>query len=233
MNSGLKDQAIPTVKCVDAELAQLYPDAKCELDFSTAFELLIATVLSAQTTDARVNSVTPELFERWPDPQSMAAAPEEEIEKLLRPLGMAARRTRHLQELSARLVHDFGGSVPDDQKALESLAGVGRKTAHVVRGTWFGHSLLTVDTHVGRLARRLGWSESADPRTVERDVVARTGSDGCQDSVDLTTLSHRLIFHGRNLCTARKPACNECPLATNETPCPSAFKELVGRRREK
>lgn len=225
MNSGLKDQAIPAVERVDFELAKLYPDAKCELNFSTAFELLVATVLSAQTTDARVNAVTPELFERWPHAQAMASAPEEEIESILRPLGMATRRTRHVQELSARLATDFGGEVPDDQKALESLAGVGRKTAHVVRGTWFGHSLLTVDTHVGRLARRLGWSESTTPRTVERDVTARTESDGCRDLVDLTMLSHRLIFHGRNLCTARKPACAQCPLAKLETPCPSAFTQ--------
>lgn len=225
MNPGPKDRAVPAVTRVDAKLAQLYPDAECELDFSSAFELLVATVLSAQTTDVRVNAVTPELFDRWPNPHAMAAAPEDELESVLRPLGMAARRARHVQELSSRLDRDFGGEVPDDQKALESLAGVGRKTAHVVRGTWFGHSLLTVDTHVGRLARRLGWSESTAPRAVERDVVARTESDGCRDDVDLTMLSHRLIFHGRNLCTARKPACGECPLATLEVPCPSAFKD--------
>ena len=108
MNSGLKDQAIPAVDRVDFELAKLYPDAKCELNFSTAFELLVATVLSAQTTDARVNAVTPELFERWPHAQAMASAPEEEIESIVRPLGMATRRTRHVQELSARLATDFG-----------------------------------------------------------------------------------------------------------------------------
>lgn len=225
MNSGLKDHAVPAVKRVDEELAKLYPDARCELNFSSAFELLVATVLSAQTTDARVNSVTAELFKRWPSPEVMACAPEAEVEAVVRPLGMAGRRTAHVRELSARLAGDFGGEVPDDQKALESLAGVGRKTAHVVRGTWFGHSLLTVDTHVGRLARRLGWSESSAPRTVEEDVVARAEADGCQDPVDLTMLSHRLIFHGRNLCTARKPACGECPLAALEVPCPSADQD--------
>lgn len=195
-------------------LRALYPDAHCELLHTSAFELLVATVLSAQTTDVRVNQITPGLFSRWPSPEALAGASEEEVTHILRPLGMGARRATQVIGLSRDLLALHGGEVPDDQGALEALPGVGRKTAHVVRGTWFGHSLLTVDTHVGRLARRFGWSTSHTPLGVEKDVVALAGS------VDLTQLSHQLIFHGRRLCTAKAPACAQCPLATSEVPCP-------------
>lgn len=207
---------------VDARLGEAYPDARTELDHRDAFELLVATVLSAQTTDVRVNSLTPELFSRWPDAAALAVADEAQVEALLRPLGMGATRARRILGLAQQLLRDHGGEVPDDQKALEALPGVGRKTAYVVRGTWFGHSLLAVDTHVGRLSRRLGWTEAKDPVTVEADVVARVqraAARGGQEPVDLTALHLRLILHGRRVCLARTPQCGQCALADI---CPSA-----------
>lgn len=199
---------------VVARLASSHPEARTELVHRDAFELLVATVLSAQTTDARVNALTPELFSRWPDARSLAGAEVEELAVLLRPLGMAPTRARRIVGLAQGLLHEHGGEVPDDQAALEALPGVGRKTAHVLRGTWFGHPLLAVDTHVGRVARRLGWTTATDPRAVEEDVVAALG-----DGADLTAVSLRLILHGRRTCTARTPHCGRCELADV---CPSA-----------
>lgn len=205
---------------VASELEALYPEARTELDHRDALELLVATVLSAQTTDVRVNQVTPELFSRWPDAASLAGADEDEVTAVVRPLGMGATRARRIIGLSRALLVDHDGEVPDDQAALERLPGVGRKTAHVVRGAWFGHSLLAVDTHVGRLSRRLGWTTATDPRAVEEDVVARVEADGTgADAEDLTMLGLRLILHGRRVCTARAPRCGECVLADL---CPSA-----------
>lgn len=211
---------------VHARLGQEYPAARTELDHRDAFELLVATVLSAQTTDVRVNSLTPELFSRWPDAAALAGADEEQVAALLRPLGMGGTRAGRIIGLAQDLVRDHAGEVPDDQKALEALPGVGRKTAYVVRGAWFGHSLLAVDTHVGRLARRLGWTEAKDPVKVETAVVARVeqeaaaggeGADG--QRTDLTALHLRLILHGRRVCLARAPQCGHCVLADI---CPSA-----------
>lgn len=153
-------------------LALEYPDARTELDHRSAFELLVATVLSAQTTDARVNALTPELFARFPDAAALAAADESQVAALLHPLGMGATRARRIIDLARSLVSDHDGEVPDDQDALEALSGVGRKTALVVRGVWFGADALAVDTHVTRLAARLGWSAARTPRGVERDVLA-------------------------------------------------------------
>jgi endonuclease-3 len=205
---------------VARRLEALHIGARTELDHRDAFELLVATVLSAQTTDVRVNQVTAELFPRWPGPAALAAAEEEAVTAVVRPLGMGATRARRIIGLSRALLEDHGGEVPDDQAALEALPGVGRKTAHVVRGAWFGHSLLAVDTHVGRLARRLGWTTSSDPRAVEEDVVARVEADGTgADAEDLTMLGLRLILHGRRVCTARAPRCGQCVLADI---CPSA-----------
>ena len=205
---------------VSALLAAEHPDARTELDHADAVELLVATVLSAQTTDARVNERTPELFSRWRGAAGLAAADEEEVAAVLRPLGLGPTRARRVVGLARALVADHGGEVPDDQAALEALPGVGRKTAHVVRGAWFGHSLLAVDTHVGRLARRLGWTTATDPRAVEEDVVARVEAGGAQeDPTDLTVLGLRLILHGRRVCTARAPRCGDCVLAAL---CPSA-----------
>lgn len=205
---------IPALDEVQFQLAQLYPEAKCELVHKDAFELLVATVLSAQTTDIRVNQVTPELFRRWPDVVSVAAADEFEVEKILHPLGMAAKRSLQIIGLSRQLLTEHEGKVPDDQEALEALPGVGRKTAHVVRGSWFGHSLLTVDTHVARLAKRLGWSDKQSPLAIEKDVLAISGAK----LVNFTKLSHELILHGRRVCAARKPSCELCPLSAQNAP---------------
>ncbi|GAA1483632.1 endonuclease III domain-containing protein [Brachybacterium fresconis] len=205
---------------VASSLAAEYPGARTELDHRDAFELLVATVLSAQTTDVRVNQVTPDLFADWPDAAALAGAEEAAVTDVVRPLGMGPTRARRIIGLARGLVIDHGGEVPDDQAALEALPGVGRKTAHVLRGAWFGHSLLAVDTHVGRLARRLGWTASTDPRAVEEDVIARVDADGRGGSAeDLTLLGLRLILHGRRVCTARTPRCGDCVLADV---CPSA-----------
>ncbi|MCT1556629.1 endonuclease III [Helcobacillus massiliensis] len=208
--SGAADRAplpMPTARTV---LYELYPDAACELDFTTAFELLVATVLSAQTTDVRVNQVTPALFGSYPTPEAMAEAEHAHVAQILHPLGMGARRAERVIRLSQQLLADHGGEVPDDQDALEALAGVGRKTAHVVRGNWFGQSLLTVDTHVGRLSARFGWSAKKSPLAIEKDVVAV--AEAADGDTDLTLLSHQMILHGRRVCTARRPDCGACPL---------------------
>src|SRR5690625_1482116 len=175
-------------------MGQAYPDARTELEHRDAFELLVATVLSAQTTDqrvnsvtpqlfaswpdARVNSVTPQLFASWPDARALAGAAEQDVTALLHPLGMGATRARRIIGLAQGLLADHGGEVPDDQAALEALPGVGRKTAHVVRGTWFGHEPLAVDTHVGRVCRRPGWPGATDPRRVAQDVLDRPRTGG-------------------------------------------------------
>jgi len=198
---------------VASRLRDLHVDARTELDHSDAFELLVATVLSAQTTDVRVNQVTPALFAAWPDPEALAGATDADVTEIVRPLGMGATRARRIIGLAQRLVTEHGGEVPDSQTALEALPGVGRKTAHVLRGAWFGHSLLAVDTHVGRLSRRLGWTVQTDPRKVEDDVVARVAADGTgSPDEDLTILGLRLILHGRRVCTARAPDCGSCVL---------------------
>lgn len=190
-----------------------HPDAHTSLEHASAFELLVATVLSAQTTDARVNTVTPELFRRWPDPAALADAAPEAVEAVVRPLGFQHRRAGQVVALAAALVADFHGEVPADARSLESLPGVGRKTANVVRGNWFGEPALTVDTHVGRLARRLGWTRATDPARVERDVCALL------PGIDWTQLSHEMIWHGREVCHSRVPDCAHCVLADL---CPSA-----------
>lgn len=210
--SGSPASPVPAdARVVAARLAAAYPGAATELAHRDAVELLVATVLSAQTTDARVNAVMPALLAAWPDAAALAGAPQEVLAELLRPLGMGATRAERVRGLAAALVRDHGGEVPDDQEALEALPGVGRKTAHVVRGVWFGHSLLAVDTHVGRLARRLGWTAATAPRQVEHDVLARCARDGA--AADATTLGLRLILHGRRVCTARSPRCGDCALA--------------------
>lgn len=191
---------------VDALLTELYPDAHCALNHDSAFELLVATVLSAQTTDARVNSVTPELFRRWPTPQTLAGAPRSELEAVLRPLGFFRAKAGHLLGLGEALTLQHDGVVPQTLEELVKLPGVGRKTANVVLGNAFGVPGITVDTHVGRLSRRLGWSKEQNPVKVERDIAALLPPEhwtyGC----------HRLIEHGRAVCHSRKPACEECEL---------------------
>lgn len=191
---------------VDEALAAAYPDARCELDHRTPLELLVATVLSAQTTDARVNTVTPELFATFPTPKAYAEADRETVESILRPLGFHRSKAQALIGIGQALVERFESEVPDRLEDLISLPGVGRKTANVVLGNAFGIPGLTVDTHVGRLARRLGWSRSTDPVRVEKDIAELLPEE------DWTMACHRLIFHGRQICTARRPKCESCPI---------------------
>lgn len=196
-----------------ALLDETYPDARCALDFTSAFELLVATVLSAQTTDERVNQVTPELFRRYPTPLALAEASLSDLEELVRPLGMFRRRAVALQGLGSGLLDRFGGEVPGSRDDLITLPGVGRKTANVVLGNWFGQDEITVDTHVGRVTRRLGWTESKDPVKVEKDLWALL------PEAPWTMLCHQLIYHGRRVCHSRVPDCGSCVLAQL---CPSA-----------
>jgi len=198
---------------IDRALAVRYPDAHIELDFRSPFELLVATVLSAQTTDVRVNLTTPALFARFPDAAAMAAADPTELEEILRPTGFFRAKTRAVIGIGQALVERFGGEVPGRMKDLVTLPGVGRKTANVVLGNAFGVPGLPVDTHVLRLSGRLGLTDSDDPVQVEQDVCALLPRK------DWTMASHHLIFHGRRTCFARKPACGACPVFAL---CPSA-----------
>ncbi|QCB92493.1 endonuclease III [Cellulomonas shaoxiangyii] len=198
---------------IDRALAVRYPDAHCELDFRDPFELLIATVLSAQTTDVRVNQTTPELFARYPDAVALAAADLSELEEILRPTGFYRAKSRAVMGIGQALVERFGGEVPARLEDLVTLPGVGRKTANVVLGNAFGVPGITVDTHVARLSRRLGYTTSEDPLVIEQDLQPLI------ERRDWTMACHRLIFHGRRTCFARRPACGACPVAAL---CPSA-----------
>lgn len=189
-------------------LAQRYPDAHCELDFTTPFELLVATVLSAQTTDVRVNLVTPELFRRYPDAYALAGAERTDVETIIASTGFFRAKTDSLLKLAAKLVEDYDGQVPGRLVDLVTLPGVGRKTANVVLGNAFGVPGITVDTHFGRLARRFGWTAEEDPVKVEHAVGALIPRK------EWTQLSHVLVFHGRRTCHAKKAACGACPVAS-------------------
>ena len=188
-------------------LAERYPDARCELNFATPLELLVATVLSAQSTDKGVNLVTPTVFARYPDAAAYAAADRAELEKLITSTGFYRAKADALIKLGAALVADHGGRVPGRLSDLVKLPGVGRKTANVVLGDAFGVPGITVDTHVGRLARRFGWTAQTDPVKAEHEIGALF------DKRDWTMLNHRVIFHGRRTCHARRPACGACPVA--------------------
>lgn len=192
---------------VNRVLGETYPEADTELEFTNAFELLVATVLSAQTTDKRVNVVTPVLFARYPDPPSLAAADRTAVETVIASTGFYRAKTKALLELSQALCVRYDGIVPGNLVDLVTLPGVGRKTANVVLGNAFGIPGITVDTHVGRLARRLGWTSEQDPVKIEHAVGALFPRR------DWTRLSHHLIWHGRRCCHARKPACGACPVA--------------------
>ncbi|MFJ2783279.1 MULTISPECIES: endonuclease III [unclassified Streptomyces] len=191
---------------INRELAEVYPYAHPELDFRNPFELLVATVLSAQTTDLRVNQTTPALFAAYPTPEDLAAAVPEEVEELIRPTGFFRAKTKSIMGLSAALRDDFGGEVPGRLDDLVTLPGVGRKTAFVVLGNAFGVPGITVDTHFMRLARRWRWTASDDPVKIEAEVATLFPKS------EWTMLSHRVIFHGRRICHARKPACGACPI---------------------
>ena len=188
-------------------LSERYPYAHCELDFSTPLELLVATILSAQTTDVGVNRVTPVLFARYPTAADYAAADRAELEALITPTGFFRAKTSSLINLGAALVERFGGEVPRRMKDLVTLPGVGRKTANVVLGNAFGVPGITVDTHFARLVERFGWTAETDPVAIEHAVGAMFPRR------DWTMLSHVLIFHGRRTCHARRPACGACPVA--------------------
>jgi len=193
-------------------LAVAYPEAQCELDYSGAWELLVATVLSAQCTDERVNRVTPGLFARWPDPVALASAPTEELEQVLRPLGFHRTKARSLQRAARQVLDDHDGKVPASLDELVRLPGVGRKTAKVVLGEAFGIAAgVAVDTHVRRLAGRLGLSDATDPERVAVDLEALVARQ------EWVKLSLRLILHGRRVCSARSPRCEACCL---EPLCP-------------
>ena len=193
-------------------LGETYPDAHCELDFETPLQLLVATILSAQCTDVRVNMVTPQVFAAYPTAAELASADRDELEKMILSTGFFRAKAKSLQQMSARLVADHGGEVPGRLTDLVTLPGVGRKTANVVLGNAFGVPGITVDTHFGRLSRRFGWTTAEDPDKVEAEVGALFPKS------EWTMLSHRMIWHGRRICHARTPACGACPLADL---CPS------------
>lgn len=197
---------------INRELATTYPDAHCELDFANPLELLVATILSAQCTDKRVNAVTPTLFARYQDAADYAAADREELEKIIMSTGFFRAKTNNILKLGQELCDRHGGVVPRTMDELVKLPGVGRKTANVVLGNAFGVPGLTVDTHFSRLTRRFRWTANTDPVKIEAEVGELIPRK------EWTILSHRLIWHGRRICHARRPACGACPLARL---CPS------------
>jgi endonuclease-3 len=205
-------------------LEQLYPEADCELFHDDPFQLLIATILSAQTTDKAVNLVTPELFRRYPDAARLAAAEPREVEVLISSIGLFRNKAKALIGASQQLVARFGGKVPPTRAALESLPGVGRKTANVVLATAFRQPALAVDTHVQRLSRLLGLTRQTDPAKIEQDL--------CQLFPESRWgfVSHALIWHGRRVCVARAPRCQDCGL---RAVCPSAFRSTRTRTKGK
>jgi endonuclease-3 len=197
---------------INRELARMYPYARIELNFTSPLELLVATILSAQTTDHGVNQVTQVLFTRYRTAADYAGADQAELEKVIQPTGYFRSKARTLISLGQALCDRFGGEVPDTLDELVTLPGVGRKTASVVLGDAFGKPAITVDTHFGRLARRFGWTAQTDPDRIEQDVADLLPRQ------EWTPASHRLIWHGRRVCHARRPACGACGIARL---CPS------------
>ena len=209
-------------------LAARHPDAHCELDHDGPFQLLCATVMSAQTTDVAVNKLTGALFEKYPDARALAVADAKDVENLINRIGMFRQKAKNLIGLAKLLVERHGGEVPPSLDALIALPGVGRKTANVVLGVSFGAPEgVVVDTHVQRLSQRLGWTKQTGPVEIEQALCKLLPRQ------DWESTSHVLIFHGRRVCAAQKPKCDECPLsgAPDTLACPSAFKaESVGRK---
>jgi endonuclease-3 len=200
-----------------------YPEATCALENETPFELLVATILSAQCTDARVNMVTPELFRRWPDAASMARAPIKELEKVIQSTGFFRNKAKNIKAASQALADFHNGEVPQDMEKLVSLPGVGRKTANVVLGTAYGMATgVVVDTHVTRLSRRLGLTKQTDPVKIEQELIQIVPEK------EWVNFAHRMIHHGRQICTARKPKCVECSM---EAFCPKIGLEVKKRGR--
>lgn len=206
----------PRVRAILKGLAKLYPDAHCALHFNNPLQLLIATILSAQCTDVRVNMVTPALFKRYPDAAAFAGADLGELEKMIQSTGFFRNKAKSIKTCCQKLVDEHGGEVPGTLEELVPLPGVGRKTANVVLGNAFDVPGITVDTHVGRLSRRLGLTENEDAVKVEHDLMEIIPKK------EWTMFSHRMIFHGRQVCFARNPRCDECTLAKN---CPKVGVE--------
>ena len=205
--TGPPKGAAKRIPALMAGLAELYPETGTALAFAGPFQLLVATILSAQCTDKRVNLVTPGLFAKFPDAPAFAAAKLRDIEQLVKSTGFFRNKAKNIREAARAIVRDHGGEVPGTLDALVALPGVGRKTANVVLGDGFGVPGVTVDTHVGRLSRRLGLTVQTDPVKVERDVMELVPQP------EWTRFSHRLILHGRQVCAARSPKCRACPLA--------------------
>ncbi len=205
------------------KLAAHYPDAHCELDHENAFQLLVATVLSAQTTDVNVNKATPKIFAKYPNAAALAKAEPEELEPLTSTLGFFRQKAKSIVMLARSIVEQHGGEVPRTLDELVKLRGVGRKTANVVLGVAFRTPEgVVVDTHVARLSQRLGWTKHTEPEKIETDLMALLPRK------DWDAVSHVLIWHGRRCCAAQKPNCKDCPVSDL---CPSAFKaEKIGRK---
>jgi endonuclease III len=202
-------------------LAQLYPDARCALDHTSAFELLVATILSAQCTDVRVNMVTPVLFKKYPTPEALARAPQADVEKIIQSTGFFRNKAKSIRESAADIVEKHGGKVPQTMEELTSLRGVGRKTANVILGNAFGQNAgIVVDTHVSRLSQRLALTRETDPEKIERDLMKLVPRE------QWTIFAHWLIFHGRRVCSARKPNCAGCGLLAH---CPEGQKLTRGK----
>jgi endonuclease III len=200
-----------------SRLKQLYPDPECALHHENAWQLLCATILSAQCTDARVNMVTPELFRRFPTAEAMAAASQEEVEEVIKSTGFFRQKAQSLISMSQDVVTKFGGEVPGTLEELTTLRGVGRKTANVLIGVMYGGDAVVVDTHVKRLSSLLGWTKEQDPDKIEQELMTLHPRN------EWTPLAHRLILHGRSTCVANRPKCPECPL--NDL-CPFGIRRL-------
>ncbi|HKD83043.1 MAG TPA: endonuclease III [Candidatus Angelobacter sp.] len=214
--NGYDPVAPARVQDILNRLDQRYPNVTCALHHKSAWELLIATILSAQCTDVMVNKVTPILFQKYPTPQAMAAATPEELEPILRPTGFYRNKAKSVVGASKGIIENFGGQVPDEMNTILTLPGVARKTANVVLGTWFKKAVgVVVDTHVHRISRRLELTRADDPKNIEQDLMKVIPQAKWID------FSHQIIHHGRALCVARRPKCAECPL---ENLCHAADK---------
>lgn len=216
LKADMKPGSPEQVQAIIAELRRLYPDAKCSLNFSNPLELLVATQLSAQCTDERVNMVTESLFQKYRSVEDYATVSQEEFEQDIKSTGFYRNKAKNIRAAAQRIITDFGGEVPRTMEALLTLPGVARKTANVVLGNAFGIvEGFVVDTHIGRLARRFGWTTNEDPVKVEQDLMKIV------PRADWLDLSHLMIYHGRAICQARNPLCEQCTLVNL---CPSAFQ---------